>query len=114
MGEKKVQIIQESLKDIKSVGWLAFRSSSASARDSAEQPGKRNILMAQVGGLLNSGMQKPGNWGNGASVDSDCVLVKMSVKTEKQGCREMLEGLKPEEKNRNHLPPTLLRMINAI
>lgn len=64
--------------------------------------------MAQVGGLLNSGMQEPGNWGNGASADSDCVLVKMSVKTEHQGCREMLEGLKPEEgKNRNYLPPTL-------
>lgn len=69
--------------------------------------------MAQVDRLLNSGMQKPGNRGNEASVD--CVLVKMSVKTENQGCREMREGLKPEEgKNRNYLPPTLVRMINAI
>lgn len=72
--------------------------------------------MAQVGGLLNSGMQEPGNRGNRASVDNDCVLVKMSVKTENQvRRREMLEGLKPEEaKNRNYLPPTLLRTINAI
>lgn len=69
--------------------------------------------MAQVDRLLNSGMQKPGNRGNEASVD--CVLVKMSVKTENQGRREMREGLKPEEgKNRNYLPPTLVRMINAI
>lgn len=88
-------------------GW-SFGLLSAGAKDCAEQPREGNVLMAQVGGLLNSGMQEPGNWGNGASVDSDCVLVKMSVKTEHQGCREMLEGLKPEEgKNRDYLPPTL-------
>lgn len=64
-------------------GW-SFSLLSASAEDYAEQPGEGNILVAQVGGLLNSGRQEPGNWGNGASVDNDCVLVKMSVKTENQ------------------------------
>lgn len=95
-------------------GW-SFSLSSASAKDCADQPGEGNILMVQVGRLLNLGMQESGNWGNRASVDNDCVLVKMSVKTENQGGREMWEGLKPEEeKSRNYLPPTLLRMINAI
>lgn len=65
-------------------GW-SFGFSSASAKDCAEQPGEGNTLMAQVGRLLNLGMQESGNWGNGTSVDSDCVLVKMSVKNREPG-----------------------------
>lgn len=77
---------------------------------------RENILMAKVDQLLSSGMQEPGNWGNRASVDNECVLVKMSVKTDPNRHREILGGLRPEggtAKNGNCLPPALSRIISA-